>query len=72
MFLLCEENMKKMYAQTWGWNSHEKMVELFDDPISKYILIFGGSDNDEKNMKGFVHFKFGFEDEGIERFELDF
>lgn len=53
---LTEENMRKVYEETWGWNEKKKLGELKHED-SRFIAVFQA----DKPI-AFVHFRFEFED----------
>ena len=65
------DNMQSLYEQTWGWDEQTKREELFNDPLSQYIFVYGRNDDIHPHfILGFAHFKFEFDDDGLIAFSL--
>lgn len=80
MYALTETNMRKMYEQTWGWNSLEKRREL-NHQNAKFVLAVemkkkkkcddDGSTKSEEEMEdeevpvAFAHFRFEVDDDDV-------
>jgi ribosomal protein S18 acetylase RimI-like enzyme len=81
MYALTETNMRKMYEQTWGWNSLEKRREL-NHQNAKFVFAVekkkkkkkcdDGStkseeeeDQDEELPVAFAHFRFEVDDDDV-------
>ena len=58
--------MQALYEGTWGWDGTKKRQELFEDPLSRYILVIAKQRRTQaKRIVGFAHFKFEFDDDGF-------
>jgi len=79
MYALTETNMRKMYEQTWGWNSLEKRREL-NHQNAKFVFAVekkkkrcddDGSTKSEEEMEdeevpvAFAHFRFEVDDDDV-------
>jgi ribosomal protein S18 acetylase RimI-like enzyme len=78
MYALTETNMRKMYEQTWGWNSLEKRREL-NHQNAKFVFAVEKkkkkkkkcddgrtkSEEDEELPVAFAHFRFEVDDDDV-------
>ena len=65
MYALTERNMRKMYEQTWGWNSLEKRREL-NHQCAKFVVVrMKEKGKDVAEPKAFVHFRFEVDDDDV-------
>ncbi len=62
MMEIYSQNMKSYYemAQGWGWNSHERTIDLFK-PSSRFLVLVDSSNHE--NVAAFVMFRFEWDDE---------
>lgn len=65
MFRLLKANMEALYRLNWGWNEKSKRNELFD-PQARYLVALDVDDN----LMGFIHFRFIYDDEDGEQYNL--
>lgn len=56
-YQLCEQNMRTMYEDVWGWKPSEKQKEL-KHPDARYLIVY---DVHEAPV-GYLHFRFEVED----------
>jgi len=62
---LTERNMRKMYEQTWGWNSLEKRREL-NHQCAKFVVVrMKEKGKDVAKPKAFAHFRFEVDDDDV-------
>ena len=65
MYALTERNMRKMYEQTWGWNSLEKRREL-NHQCAKFVVVrMKEKGKDVAEPKAFAHFRFEVDDDDV-------
>ena len=65
MYALTERNMRKMYEQTWGWNSLEKRREL-NHQCAKFVVVrTKEKGKDVAEPKAFAHFRFEVDDDDV-------
>ena len=65
MYALTERNMRKMYEQTWWWNSLEKRREL-NHQCAKFVVVrMKEKGKDVAEPKAFAHFRFEVDDDDV-------
>ena len=50
---LCEQNMRSMYEEVWGWKPAEKQKEL-RHPDARYLLVYDA----DGSTVAYVHFRY--------------
>lgn len=50
---LCEQNMRSMYEDVWGWKPAEKQKEL-RHPDARYLLVYDA----DRSTVAYVHFRY--------------